>query len=129
MSMFRQSTRVDWLAVETSRQQKDSAQILQLVMRIRTISFAVGVHRLTSPFTHAILRTDTSKGKESIESCGKSFGQKFLFAVCTETHRRESLICLDCCRLFKKCHGFLSRTWTLEKLFEHSRKRDTASFA
>ena len=69
MSLFPQSTRVDWLAVEISRQQKDFAKILQLVMWIRTISFAVGAHMPTSPFIHAILRTDTSKGKTSIESC------------------------------------------------------------
>ena len=48
------------LAVETSRQQKDFAKILQLVMWIRTISFVVGAHRPTSPFIPAILRTDTS---------------------------------------------------------------------
>ena len=40
-----------------------------LVMWIRTISFAVGAHRLTSPFIHAISRTDTFKGKKLIESC------------------------------------------------------------
>ena len=56
MSPFPQSTRVDWLVVQTPRRQKDSAQILQLVMWIRTISFAVGAHRPTSPFTHAISR-------------------------------------------------------------------------
>ena len=38
-------------------------------MWIRTISFAVGVHRHTSPFTHANSRTDTFKGEELIESC------------------------------------------------------------
>ena len=67
MSLFPQSTGVDWLPVETSRQQKDFAQILQLVMCIRTISFVVGAHRPTSPFSLAILRTDTSKGKQLIE--------------------------------------------------------------
>ena len=63
MSLFLQSTRVDWLVVEISRRQKDSAQILQLVMWIRTISFVVGAHRPTrlhSP--HAIARADTFKG-------------------------------------------------------------------
>ena len=33
------------------------------------IAFAVGAHRLPSPFTHAISRTDTFKGKKLIESC------------------------------------------------------------
>ena len=37
-------------------------------MWIRTVSFVVGAHRPTSPFILAILRTDTSKGKKSIES-------------------------------------------------------------
>ena len=64
MSLFSQSTRVDWLAVEISRQQKDFAQILQLVMWIRTISFAVGAPMPMSPFIHAILPTDTSHGHE-----------------------------------------------------------------
>ena len=40
-----------------------------LVMWTPTISFAVGIHKLTSPFTHAISRTDTPKDKTSIESC------------------------------------------------------------
>ena len=31
--------------------------------------FAVGVHKLTSPFTDAISRLDTSKEKKLIESC------------------------------------------------------------
>ena len=48
MSPVLQSTRVDWLAGETWRQQKDFAQILQLLIRIRAISFAVGAHKLTS---------------------------------------------------------------------------------
>ena len=73
MSPFLQSTststRVDWLPVETSRRQKDSAQFLQLVMWIRAISFAVVVHKLTSPSTPAISRMDTSKDKKPIESC------------------------------------------------------------
>ena len=47
----------------------DPAQIRQLAMWIRTISFAVGAHRPMSPFTHALSRTDTSKDKNSIESC------------------------------------------------------------
>ena len=38
-------------------------------MWIPTISFAVGVHRLTSPFTRAISRTNTFKGKKLIEPC------------------------------------------------------------
>ena len=69
MFPFLQSTRVDWLVVETSRRRKDFAQILPLVMWIRTKSFAGGVHKLTSPFTHAVSRTDTAKDKKSIESC------------------------------------------------------------
>ena len=68
-SLFLQSTRVDWLVAETSRRQKDFAQILQLVMWIRTMSFAVGVLRPTSSLTHAISRMDTFKGKKLIESC------------------------------------------------------------
>ena len=48
MSLFLQSTIVDWLAVEMWRQQKDSAQILHLVMWIRTILFAVGAHKVVS---------------------------------------------------------------------------------
>ena len=48
---------------------KFQRQILQLVMWIPTISFAVGVHRLTSPFTRAISRTNTFKGKKLIEPC------------------------------------------------------------
>ena len=42
MFLFLQSIRVDWLDAETSRQRRDFAQILQLVMWIRTILFAVG---------------------------------------------------------------------------------------
>ena len=38
-------------------------------MWIRTISFAVDADGPTSPFTHAISRTDTFKGKKLIESC------------------------------------------------------------
>ena len=55
--------------METSIQRKDFVQILWLVMWIGTISFAVGVHKLTSPSTHAISRTDISKDKKLIESC------------------------------------------------------------
>ena len=64
MSLFLQSTRVDWLAVEILRRQKDFAQILQLVMWIRTMLFAVGADKLTSPPTHPISRMDTSKDKK-----------------------------------------------------------------
>ena len=67
--LFPQGARVDWLVAETSRRQKDFAQILQLVMWICTILFAVGVLRHTSPYTHAISRMDTFKDKGSIESC------------------------------------------------------------
>ena len=67
--LFLQSTRVDWLIAETSRRQKDFAQILQLAMWIRTILFAVGVLRPTSSLIHAILRMDTFKDKKLIESC------------------------------------------------------------
>ena len=69
MFLFLQSTRVDWSVTETSRHRKESAQIPQLAMWIGTISFAVGVHRLTSPLTRTLSRTDTSKGKQLIESC------------------------------------------------------------
>ena len=62
--LFLQSTRVDWLVAEISRQRRDFAQILQLVMWIRTILFAVGVHRLMFPTTRAISRTDTFQGQE-----------------------------------------------------------------
>ena len=69
MFLFLQSMRVNSLVVETSRRRKDFAQTLQLVMWIRTISSTVGVHRLTSPFTHAISRTDTFKDQNMFESC------------------------------------------------------------
>ena len=59
-----QSARVDWLVAESSRQRKDFAQILQLLMSIRTTLFAVGVHKLMFPFTRAIARTDTVKDKK-----------------------------------------------------------------
>ena len=52
--LYMQSIRVDCLVEETSRQRRDFAQSLQLVMWIHTLSFAVGVHRLMSPFTHAV---------------------------------------------------------------------------
>ena len=54
MFLFLRSIRVDWLDAKTSRQRSDFAQIAQLVMWIRTILFAVGVHRLMFPFTRAI---------------------------------------------------------------------------
>ena len=44
MSPFPQSTNVDWWAVDISRLQKDFPQILELVMWIRAIWFAVGAH-------------------------------------------------------------------------------------
>ena len=44
MTLFPQSTRVDWLAVEISRLQKDFPQILELVMWIRATRFVVGAH-------------------------------------------------------------------------------------
>ena len=62
------STRVERAAMQTSRQRKDFAQILLLVMWILTLSVAVGVHKHTSPFTHAISRTDISKHKKLMES-------------------------------------------------------------
>ena len=68
LTQTNKSTRVDWMSVETSRRQKDFAQILQLVMWIRTILFAVGVFRFTSLFIHAISRVDIFKDK-LIESC------------------------------------------------------------
>ena len=54
------------MAAKIGRQQKDFAQILQLVMWIRTILFAVGAHKPASSFIHAIVRMDTFKGKKSI---------------------------------------------------------------
>ena len=48
------------------------------VIWIPTISFSVGVHKLTSPFTYAISRTDTPKDKKSIESCCIVFRKKEL---------------------------------------------------
>ena len=80
MHLSLQSARVDWSVVEISRRQRDSAQSLHLATWIRTISFAVGAHRPTSPFTHAISRTDTSKGKKLIESCCTVFQKKELQA-------------------------------------------------
>ena len=68
MLPFLQSTRVDWLVVETSRRREHFAQIFQLVMWIRTTSFAVGVHKFTSPSSRLISRLDTSKDKELFES-------------------------------------------------------------
>ena len=46
MYLFLQSTRVDRLDAEISRQRRDFAQILQLVMLIRTILFAVCVQAI-----------------------------------------------------------------------------------
>ena len=66
--MSLQNARVDWLVAEILRRQKDFTQILKLVTWIRTMLFAVGVLRLTSPFSHAISQTDTFKGKKLIES-------------------------------------------------------------
>ena len=45
------------------------AQILQLVMWIHTVLFAVGAHKLMSPFTRATSRTVTLKDKSLIEFC------------------------------------------------------------
>ena len=78
VSVHMQSTRFDCLVVEISRRQTDSAQLLQLAMWIRTISFAFGAHRPMSPFTHAISRTDTSKGKNLVEPCCTVFQLKVL---------------------------------------------------
>ena len=60
MSLFPQSTRVDWLAVEISRQEKDFAQILELVMWIRAIWFVVGSHVSihSCDFTNGFLEID-----------------------------------------------------------------------
>ena len=69
MFTFQQCIRVDWLVAESSRQRKDFAHVFQVVMWIRTKSFAAFAHRVTSPFAHAISQTDTSKGKKLIESC------------------------------------------------------------
>ena len=44
MTLFLQNTKVDWLAVEISRHQKDFAQIFELVMWIRAMWFVVGAH-------------------------------------------------------------------------------------
>ena len=52
MSPFPQTTRVDWIAVETSRRRQDFAQILQLAMWICKISFVDGALRPTSPLIH-----------------------------------------------------------------------------
>ena len=46
MFLFPKSFKVDWVDAETSRQRRDFAQILQLLMWIRTTLFAVGVHRI-----------------------------------------------------------------------------------
>ena len=99
MSPFPQSARADWLVSETSRQRRGFAQILQLMMWTRTISFAVGAHRLTSPFTHAISRLDTSKGKKLIESCCIVFQLK----VSQKKELQAENIGLTCSRLrYKK---------------------------
>ena len=76
MYLSLQSTRVDWFGAETSRQQTDSAQILQLAMWSRTVSFAAGAHKPTSPFTHATSRMDTFKDEKLIESCCTVFPLK-----------------------------------------------------
>ena len=47
MFLYLQSIRADCLVAETSRQRRDFAQTVLLLMRIRTISCAVGVHRLS----------------------------------------------------------------------------------
>ena len=73
MFAYLQGTTVGWLDMETSRQRKDLTQILLLVMWTPTKSFAVGIHRLTSPLAHAISRTDTPMDKKSIESCSNVF--------------------------------------------------------
>ena len=59
--------------METSRQRENFAQILLLVMWIFTVPYAVGIHELTSSFTHAVSRTDTPKEKKLIESCSIIF--------------------------------------------------------
>ena len=73
MFVFLQSVRVDWLDAETSKQRRDFAQILQLVMWIRTILFAVGVHRLMFPLTRGISRTDTFKHKKFLSNLAVSY--------------------------------------------------------
>ena len=111
MFLFLQSTRVDWLAVEISRRQKDSAKNLQLGMWIRTISFAVGAHRPTSPFTHAISRTDAFKGQKLIESCCTVFHLK----VSQKRNSRRRDFGLTCSRLrYKRC-----RTRIVASIEEH----------
>ena len=76
MFLFLQSTRVDWLVVDISRRQKAFAQILRLVMWIRTISFAVGAHRRTSPFMRFHERggqfVKDSHSRESWQKTGSS---------------------------------------------------------
>ena len=58
MFLFLQSTRVDWLVVETSRQRKDFAQILQLVKRI----------------SHDIVCSWCAQAHVSIHSCDFTIG-------------------------------------------------------
>ena len=70
-------------------------------MWIRIISFAVGVHRLTSPFTHAISRTDTFKGKKLIESCCAVFQLK---SISEEGIAGSAILGLACSNLWcKRC--------------------------
>ena len=72
---------------------------------------------------------------------GQSLRQEFLVSDCVEAHRRESLLCLDRCCLFQKCHGFVcilqgspvtrlteANLEILEKLFEGRRKCDAVLF-
>ena len=67
--LFLPSTRVEKLVAEISRQKKELALILQLVMWIRKILFAIGVHKLMFPFMHAGSPTDTFNNKKLTESC------------------------------------------------------------
>ena len=55
--------------METADDRRTFAQILQLAMWIRTISFVVGAHRPTFPFIHAIQERIPFKVKKLIESC------------------------------------------------------------
>ena len=61
--MFRQSSRVDRLDAETSRQRKKFEHNFQLVMWTLAILFAVGAHKLMSLFMSATSQTDTFKDK------------------------------------------------------------------
>ena len=63
MCLFQQSTRVDWLVVEISRDDGLRTDSPAGDVWIRTMSFVVGAHRPTSPFILATF-TNGYQGQE-----------------------------------------------------------------